>query len=76
MVDITELNAGEKVRLIDFGSTEPSYRRKLLALGITCGVELSVIRVAPLGCPLQINVRGTSIVLRKKEASCLILERI
>ena len=40
----------------------------LLSLGITPGVELAVIRVAPLGCPIQIEVRGTSLTLRKEEA--------
>lgn len=73
---ITELKKGDKVRLVDFGSTDVQYRRRLLSLGVTCGVELSVIRIAPLGCPVQIEVRGTSLTLRKEEASQLVLERI
>ncbi|HRD68912.1 MAG: FeoA family protein [Legionella sp.] len=75
-MQISELEPGDKVRLIDFGLTETQYRRRLLSLGVTCGVEFSIIRVAPLGCPVQIDVRGTSLTLRKEEASHLVLERI
>jgi ferrous iron transport protein A len=73
---ISELKPGDKVRLVDFGTTNSQYRRRLLSLGITRGVEFSVIRLAPLGCPMQIEVRGTSLTLRKDEASQLLLERI
>ncbi|MDI1353052.1 MAG: FeoA family protein [bacterium] len=75
-MQISELKQGDKVRLVDFGTTNIQYRRKLLSLGVTCGVILSVIRVAPLGCPVQIEVRGTSLTLRKEEASQLVLEYV
>lgn len=76
MVHITELKQGDTVRLIDFGLTEAQYRRKLLSLGVTRGVELHIIRKAPLGCPIHIEVRGTSLTLRKDEANYLLLERL
>ncbi|RUR12994.1 FeoA family protein [Legionella sp. km772] len=76
MTYITELEQGERVRLVDFGATEPQYRRKLLSLGVTRGVEFFIVRKAPLGCPLQIEVRGTALTLRKEEASHLLLERV
>lgn len=73
---ISELIKGDKVRLLDFGTTGIEYRRRLLSLGITCGVEFIVVRIAPLGCPVQIEVRGTSLTLRKEEAGQLVLERV
>lgn len=73
---ITELVKGDRVRLIDFGLTDVHYRRRLLSLGITRGIEISVVRVAPLGCPVQVEVRGTSLTLRKEEAAELIWERL
>jgi len=73
---ITDLVRGDKVRLVAFGTTDQHYRRRLLSLGVTCGVEFTVIRMAPLGCPVQIEVRGTSLTLRKEEASQLIMERV
>jgi ferrous iron transport protein A len=76
MTKIQELEPGDKACLVSFGLTEPQYRRKLLSLGVTRGVEFSIIRKAPLGCPMQIEVRGTSLTLRLDEANHLILERL
>ncbi|CZG79566.1 ferrous iron transport protein A [Legionella pneumophila serogroup 1] len=75
-MQISELKQGDKVRLVSFGATDMQYRRRLLSLGITCGVEFSVVRMAPLGCPVQIEVRGTFLTLRKDEASQLVLENL
>lgn len=71
-----DLKPGTRARLLDFGKTDPTYRRKLLSLGVTKGVEVSVVRAAPLGCPVQIEVRGTSLTLRKEEAAGLIWEQL
>ncbi|MBI2786959.1 MAG: ferrous iron transport protein A [Legionella longbeachae] len=76
MLKITELIQGDRVRLAGFGTTDSQYRRRLLSLGVTCGTEFSVVRIAPLGCPIQIEVRGTALTLRKEEASQLVLERV
>lgn len=76
MVSISDLSTGERACLLSFGQTEAAYRRILLSLGITCGVQITITRVAPLGCPVQIEVRGTSLTLRKDEACHLVWERI
>lgn len=76
MVTIANLVKGDRVRLLDFGLTSAAYRQRLLSLGVTKGVEILVVRVAPLGCPVQIDVRGTSIALRKEDAIHLQLERV
>ncbi|HAT1771473.1 TPA: ferrous iron transport protein A [Legionella pneumophila] len=75
-MQISELKQGDKVRLVSFGTTDTQYRRRLLSLGITSGVEFSVVRMAPLGCPVEIEVRGTFLTLRKDEASQLVLEHL
>lgn len=71
MKSTAELNCGDMVCLVDFGSTSLAYRRILLSLGITKGVKIIVKRVAPFGCPIQIEVLGVSIALRKNEARYL-----
>lgn len=76
MMKTTELLVGDNVRLVSFGNTDPAYRRRLLSLGVTQGVTVRVIRSAPLGCPLQLEVRGTWLSVRKDESSELIWERI
>ncbi len=75
MVTLTDLIPGDRARLVDFGQTDVSYRRRLLSLGVTRGVEIHVVRVAPLGCPVQVDVRGTSLTLRLDEARYLQWER-
>jgi ferrous iron transport protein A len=76
MITFADLVPGDRVRLVHFGHTDVTYRRRLLSLGITRGVELLVMRVAPLGCPVQVEVRGTSLALRKEEACHLQWERV
>ena len=76
MIRITDLVPGDSARLMNFGATDAQYRRRLLSLGVTCGTQFQVVRVAPLGCPIQIEIRGTALTLRKEEANQLVLERI
>lgn len=47
------------------------FRRKLLAMGITPGCKVSVVRSAPLGDPLEIKMRGFFLCLRRSEAACI-----
>jgi ferrous iron transport protein A len=76
MLTTSDLKAGFRVRLVDFGVTDTSYRQKLLSFGMTRGVDVQIVRVAPLGCPVQIEVRGASIALRFEEARHLRWEKI
>ncbi len=57
-------------------SISPAYRQKLLSLGILPGSLLRVIRVAPLGDPVQIETRRTSLVLRKKDIDLMLLDAV
>ncbi|MDR1530488.1 MAG: ferrous iron transport protein A [Burkholderiales bacterium] len=50
------------------------FRRKLLAMGITPGCYLRVVRVAPLGDPIEIEMRGFHLCLRKAEAAAIAVE--
>ena len=47
------------------------FRRKLLAMGLTPGCKISIVRVAPLGDPLQIKIRGFFLCLRHREAATI-----
>lgn len=71
ILNTSELKPGDRVRLISFGDIALTYRQKLLAFGLTQGVTVSIIRRAPLGCPIQILVRGISLMLRENEAKNL-----
>ena len=72
---IRDLRPGERGRVVGFASGDREYRRRLLAMGLTPGVEFQLARVAPLGDPVEIRVRGGALSLRKGEADMLKIER-
>lgn len=49
-------------------------RRRIMDMGITKNVEIYIRKVAPLGDPLQINLRGYELSLRKKDAENILVE--
>lgn len=75
-VFLNDLNAGDKVKIVGFYKGQASYRNRLLAMGLTVGTEFTLVRTAPLGDPIEISVRGFSLILRKNEAKILKLERV
>ena len=75
MTTLDELLIGESARIAGFDGASPSYRRRLLSLGLTPGVVVRVARVAPLGDPMEIRVRGFAMSLRKTEAAALLVEK-
>lgn len=72
----SDLRVGSQGRVLGFEKTEPAYRKKLMAMGLTPGVEFTVTRLAPLGDPVEIRLRGFSLTLRKTEAQALRLEAV
>ncbi|CAK0760758.1 ferrous iron transport protein A [Azospirillaceae bacterium] len=72
---VSEMRPGDKARVVGFEKGQRDYRQKLLSMGMTPGTEFSLTRVAPLGDPVEINVRGFSMSLRKSEADTLKVER-
>ena len=64
---LKELKPGEEGEVISIGERGP-LRRRIMDMGVTPGVVIKVIKVAPLGDPIEINIRGYELSLRKKEA--------
>ena len=52
---------------------EGRIRRRLFDMGITPGVDLSVRKLAPLGDPIEITIRGYELSLRKSEAESVVV---
>ena len=50
-------------------STTGAMKRRIMDMGVTPGVEIRVVKVAPLGDPVEVNVRGYELSLRKDEAA-------
>ncbi len=76
MATLGELQVGQRARVTGFTDTGRGYRRKLLTMGLTPGAEISVTRVAPMGDPVEIQVRGFSLSLRKEEAAAMNVEKL
>ncbi len=72
---LRQMKPGESGRVAGFEAGHRSYRRKLLAMGLTPGVEFQVLRFAPLGDPVEIRVRGFDLSLRCEEADVLLIDR-
>ena len=53
---------------------EGTYKRRIMDMGITKGSEIYVRKVAPLGDPVEITVRGYELSLRKGDAEIIIVE--
>lgn len=72
---LKDLKPGEVVQVVGYDQADPAYRQKLLAMGITTGVELKLLKIAPLGDPVEVLVRGYHLSLRKAEADILKVRR-
>ena len=48
-------------------------RRRLMDMGVTQGVSIKVIKIAPLGDPIEVNIRGYALSLRKSDAEQIIV---
>ena len=72
---VKDLKLGEIGEIVGYEGQDPAYRSKLLAKGLTKGVEFKLVKVAPLGDPVELLVRGYNLSLRKAEADILQIRR-
>ncbi|MGI5868015.1 MAG: FeoA family protein [Kiritimatiellia bacterium] len=73
---LSNLPKGVKARVAGYTRGNPAYRARLLALGLTRGVVVEVVNLAPLGDPIEISVRGFRLSLRRSEAAVVEVERV
>ncbi|MFA9465727.1 MAG: ferrous iron transport protein A [Velocimicrobium sp.] len=67
MKTLKEVKVGETVKVIKLHG-EGAVKRRIMDMGITKGVELYLRKIAPLGDPLEVTVRGYELSLRKADA--------
>jgi Fe2+ transport system protein FeoA len=67
---LSQIQIGQVVQISRIGG-EGSFRRRLLELGLVPGTRVELLRVAPLGDPVELLVRGASLSIRKAEASAI-----
>lgn len=66
-MNLKEVKIGDTVTVAKIGG-EGAVKRRIMDMGITKGAEITVRKVAPLGDPIQVTVRGYELSLRKEDA--------
>jgi len=75
-MQLKDLKVGLNARITGIAAGEKVYRQRLISMGLLPGTEFKVSRIAPLGDPVEITVRGFALSLRKGEASILQIEKV
>ena len=70
MKTLREVPVGSTVRVVKLHG-EGAVKRRIMDMGITKGVEIYVRKLAPLGDPVEINLRGYELSLRKADAELI-----
>ena len=73
MKTLRDVQVGEKSKVVKIHG-EGKVKRRIMDMGITKGAEIFVRKVAPLGDPVEITVRGYELSLRKDDADILEME--
>ena len=73
MKTLRDIKVGEVCRVVKLYG-EGALKRRIMDMGITKGVEIRVRKVAPLGDPLELTVRGYELTLRKADAEIIEVE--
>ena len=75
MRTLKDVKPGEKVKLVKYHDTgDVGLRRHLLGMGFVKGVEITIKKVATLGDPIEMSVKGYDVCLRKEEAQNIEVE--
>ena len=70
MKTLREAKNGDTVKVVKLHSEGP-VKRRIMDMGITKGVQIYVRKVAPLGDPMELNVRGYELSVRKADAEMI-----
>ncbi len=70
---LKDVKIGKSARVIKIGG-EGALKRRIMDMGITKGTSITVRKVAPLGDPLELTVRGYELTLRKADAQLIEVE--
>ncbi|MGM9601321.1 MAG: ferrous iron transport protein A [Faecousia sp.] len=70
MKTLRQAKVGDTVKVVKLHG-EGAVKRRIMDMGITKGVEVHVRKVAPLGDPVEINVRGYELSIRKADAEMI-----
>ena len=73
MKTLRDVQIGETAKVVRLHG-EGAVRRRIMDMGITRGIEVYVRKVAPLGDPVEVNVRGYELSIRRADAAMIEVE--
>ncbi len=73
MKTLKQAKVGETVKVVKL-TGQGAVKRRIMDMGITKGVEIFIRKVAPLGDPVEVTVRGYELLLHKDDASMIEVE--
>ena len=73
MKTLKQANVGETVKVVKLHG-EGAVKRRIMDMGLTKGIEVYIRKVAPLGDPIEVTVRGYELSLRKADAEMVEVE--
>ena len=73
MKTLKDIKVGDSVRVVKLHG-EGAVKRRIMDMGITKGIEVSVRKVAPLGDPMELTVRGYELSIRRADAEMIEVE--
>ncbi len=73
MKTLRQAQVGQTVRVVKLHG-EGALRRRMMDMGITKGTEIYIRKIAPLGDPVEVNIRGYELTLRKEDAGIVEIE--
>lgn len=73
MKTLKDVKIGESVKVVKLHG-EGAVKRRIMDMGLTKGVEVQIRKVAPLGDPVEVTVRGYELSLRKADAEMIEVE--
>lgn len=75
MNTLKEIKVGTTVNVVKING-EGAVRRRIMDMGITKGIEVKVVKLAPLGDPMELYLRGYSLSIRKEDANKIEVEEV
>lgn len=73
MKTLGQVSVGDSVRVVKLHGAG-AVKRRIMDMGITKGVDVHIRKVAPLGDPVEVNVRGYELSIRKADAEMIEVE--
>ena len=73
MKTLRDVSIGQTVKVVKLHGEGP-IKRRIMDMGITKGVEIYVRKVAPLGDPMEVTVRGYELTIRRGDAENILVE--